>query len=188
MECTSETLGTHISEQMTKGMQAFRKQLTGLRAGRASPALLESIVVEVYGARTPLAQLSSINVPEARMLVVQVWDSSVVSAVEKAIRTSPIGLNPAVDGNLIRVPIPELTQNRREELLKTVRTYTEDAKVSLRHIRRQGLELLDILEKKEHLSEDAVHTLKKDLQKITDTFIADVDKELALKEKEMMTL
>lgn len=188
MNCTSENLISHIAEEMEKGIQAFKKQLSGLRAGRASPALLESIMVDAYGGRTPLSQMASISVPEPRMLSVQVWDASVVSAVDKAIRASSIGLNPVVEGALLRIPLPELTQERREEFLKTARSYGEEARVALRHVRRHGMEHLDILEKKEHLSEDRVHALKKEIQKATDHAISLVDAALETKEMEMKKL
>ncbi len=188
MNCTSENLVAHVAEEMEKGIAAFKKQLSGLRAGRASPTLLESIMVEAYGGRTPLSQMASISVPEPRMLSVQVWDASVVSAVDKAIRSSSMGLNPVVEGSLLRIPLPELTQERREEFLKTARSYGEEARIALRHIRRHGMEHLESMEKKEHLSEDLMHSIKKEIQKATDHAISMVDKALEAKEAEMKTL
>lgn len=166
---------------MSETLKAFQKNLTGLRTGRASPSLVEPVMVEAYGGRMPLAQLSTISAPEARLIVVQVWDATLVGAVDKAIQAS--GLNPIVEGVALRIPLPDLSQQRRQELVKMAKTYTEEAKIGLRNCRRIALDQLD-----KDLPEDILHTVKKDIQKITDEFIQQAVTLLEEKEKEILKI
>jgi ribosome recycling factor len=175
-----------VKTRMQKSIQSLRDELTGLRTGRASASLLEPVMVEAYGSRMPLNQIATITVPEARLLQVSVWDRSMAPAVDKAIRNSGLGLNPSTEGATIRVPLPELNEERRRELTKVAHKYAEDARVAIRHIRRDGMEVLKALEKGGHMSQDDGR-LKSDLvQKATDAAIGDVDQTVAAKEQEIM--
>jgi ribosome recycling factor len=176
-----------IKRRMEGAADAFKHELAGLRTGRASSALLDPITVEVYGSRMPLNQVGSVSVPEPRLITVQVWDSGTVKAVEKAIRDAGLGLNPAPDGNLIRVPIPELNQDRRKELTKIAGQYAESARVAVRNIRRDGMEVLK-KEKANGQSEDENKRLGEDVQKLTDEYVKKIDTMLADKEKDIMTV
>ncbi len=175
-----------VKRRMDSALDVVKKEFAGLRTGRASTALLEPITAEVYGATMPLNQLGNINVPEPRMLTVQVWDKSAVKAVEKAIRDAGLGLNPQSDGQLIRVPIPSLSQERRQELQKIAGKYAEQARVSVRNVRRDGMDALKKLEKDGHVSQDEIRHHEKELQGLTDETIKRVDEALASKEKEIM--
>jgi ribosome recycling factor len=175
-----------IKRRMTGAVQAFQKDLASLRTGRASANLLDPVQVEAYGSLTPLNQVATVNVPEPRMITVQVWDRSMVQAVEKAIRDSNLGFNPAVEGQVMRIRIPELNEQRRKELVKVAHKYAEEARVAARHVRRDGLDLLKKLEKDGHVSKDDLDRQSDQVQKATDQTIAEIDQALAAKEKEIM--
>lgn len=177
-----------LKRRMQGAIQLFKQELGGLRTGRASTSLLDHIQVDAYGTHMPLNQLATISVPEPRLLSVQVWDKSMVHAVEKAIMSANLGLNPATEGQVLRLRIPELNEERRKELVKVAHKYAEAARVAVRHVRRDGLDVLKRLEKDHKISEDD-HKRDADLvQKATDQFVADVDQMLAVKEKEIMTV
>jgi ribosome recycling factor len=171
---------------MGTALDAVHKEFSGLRTGRASPTLLESVVVDAYGSRMPINQVGSVAVPEARLLTVSVWDAGLVSAVEKAIHEAGLGLNPSAAGTVIRVPLPELSEDRRKELVKVAGKYTEQGRVAIRNIRRDGMDGIKKLEKDGHISEDETHRLGEEIQKATDEFIKKIDEALAHKEKEIM--
>ena len=175
-----------LKRRMQGAVDALRHDLAGLRTGRASIALLDTIQVEVYGAHMPLNQVATVSVPEARLLTVQVWDRSNVQPVEKAIRSAGLGLNPITDGQLIRLPIPELTEERRKELAKLVGQYAEKARIAVRNVRRDGMDHLKQDEKKHEISEDERKRLEHDVQKLTDDTIKEVDDAAATKEKEIL--
>lgn len=176
-----------IKRRMEGATDAFKHELSGLRTGRASAAMLDPVMVEVYGSRMPLNQVGSVSVPEPRLITVQVWDSGSIKAVEKAIREAGLGLNPAPDGNLIRVPIPELNQDRRKELSKIAGQYAESARVAVRNIRRDGMEALK-KDKANGQSEDENKRLGEEVQKLTDDYVKKIDTMLADKEKDIMTV
>ena len=167
-------------------VDAVHKEFSGLRTGRASPTLLESVVVDAYGSRMPINQVGSVAVSEARLLTVSVWDTGLVPAVEKAIREADLGLNPSVAGTLIRVPLPELSEDRRKELVKVAGKYAEQGRVAIRNIRRDGMDVIKKLEKEGDLSEDESHRYADEIQKITDEFIKKIDESFLHKEKEIM--
>ncbi len=173
-------------ERMQKTIELFRRELSTLRAGRATPSLLDKIRVEYYGVPTPINQLASIGVPEPRLLVVQPWDKSVIPAVEKAILRSDLGITPASDGNLIRLVVPQLTQERRQELVRVVRKKAEDERVAIRSIRREANDLIKDLQKAGEVSEDEARRGTDEVQKLTDRHIKEIDALLAAKEKEVM--
>jgi ribosome recycling factor len=175
-----------LKRRMTGALEAFKKELTGLRTGRASVSLLEPIQVEAYGSHMPLSQLGTVGAPEARMLTVQVWDKGMVKAVEKAIREANIGVNPMVEGQLIRVPLPPLTEERRKELVKLAHKFAEHARVAVRNVRRDGMETLKQMEKDHKITEDEHRKRGGDIQKLTDEQIKIIDDTLAAKEKETM--
>jgi ribosome recycling factor len=177
-----------LKKRMNGAVEVLRKEFAGLRTGRASASLLEPISVQAYGSEMPLNQVGTVGVPEPRMLSVQVWDKSLVKAVEKAIRTSDLGLNPAVEGTLIRVPIPELSQERRAELAKVAARYAEAARVAVRNVRRDGMEQLKRQEKDGELSQDAHHKISQQVQELTDSEIKQINDMLAAKESEIMTI
>ena len=175
-----------FSRRMDGALEALRKEFGGLRTGRASAHLLDQIKVSAYGSTMPLNQVGTVNVPEPRMITVNVWDRSLVGAVEKAIRDGGLGLNPASDGQLVRVPIPELSQERRAELTKIAHKYAEQARVAVRNVRRDGMESLKKQEKDGKISEDEHRALHDQVQKLTDEHVKKVDDALAAKEKEIM--
>ncbi len=175
-----------LKRRMHNTQEALHREFAGLRTGRASIALLEPIMVEAYGSQMPLPQVGTIGAPEARLLTVQVWDKSMVSAVEKSIREANLGLNPMADGQLIRVPLPELSQERRIEMTKIAKKYAENARVSIRNIRRDGMEALKKMEKDDNLPEDEHHRYADEVQQLTDDFIKKIDDELVSKEKDIM--
>ena len=175
-----------LKRRMQGAVSTLRHELGGLRTGRASTSLLEPIEVEAYGQRQPINQVASITVPEPRMLSVQVWDKSMVSAVEKAIRDSSLGLSPTTEGQILRIRIPELNEQRRKEMVKIAHRYTEEARVAVRHVRRDGIDTLKKLLKDKDISEDDEKKMSVDVQKATDQFVTEVDQTLALKEKEIM--
>ena len=175
-----------VKTRMAKSIASLRDELQGLRTGRASASLLEPVMVEAYGTRMPLQQVATVTVPEARMLMVSVWDRSMAPAVDKAIRNSGLGLNPSTEGATIRVPLPELNEERRRELTKVAHKYAEEARVAIRHIRRDGMELLKTLEKGGHISQDDGRLKADIVQKATDGAIGEIDQTLAAKEQEIM--
>ncbi|HYM31937.1 MAG TPA: ribosome recycling factor [Candidatus Cybelea sp.] len=175
-----------IERRMHKALDVLKHEFAGLRTGRASASLLEPVVVHAYGADMPLNQVATINVPEPRMLTVQVWDKGNVQAVDKAIRSASLGLNPAVDGQLIRVPIPELSQQRRQELTKIAANYAEQARVAVRNVRRDGMDKLKHLERDHEMSEDDHKLWADEVQQLTDDTVAKIDEALGHKQKEIM--
>lgn len=175
-----------LTRRMDGALEALRKEFSGLRTGRASASLLEPIVVEAYGAHMPITQLGTIGVPEPRLITVQVWDRGTVKAVEKAIRESGLGLNPQTEGQLIRVPIPELNQERRQELAKVAAKYAEQARVAVRNVRRDGMDMLKKMEKAGEISQDEHKMWADKVQAMTDSHIKKIDELLAAKEKEIM--
>ena len=177
-----------LKSRMQGAIGALKQEMSGLRTGRASTALLDHVQVEAYGTHMPLNQLATISVPEPRLLNVQVWDRSMVHAVEKAISAANLGLTPSTEGQVLRLRIPELNEERRRELVKVAHKYAEAARVAVRHVRRDGLDLLKKLEKDHKISEDEHNRQHDEVQKATDSMIAEVEKLLAAKEKEIMTI
>jgi ribosome recycling factor len=175
-----------LKTRMQKSIASLRDELAGLRTGRASASLLEPVLVEAYGSKMPLNQLATVSVPEPRMLSVQVWDRGMASAVEKAIRDSGLGLNPASEGAVIRVPLPELNEERRRELTKVAHNYAEAARDAVRHIRRDGMDLLKKAEKDGEIGQDDGRAKADLVQKATDAAVAEIDKVVAVKEQEIM--
>lgn len=175
-----------IEKRMGGAVEALKKEFAGLRTGRASVNLLDPINVEAYGARMPINQVGNVNVPEPRMLTVQVWDKGMVKAVEKAIRDSDLGLNPMSDGQLIRIPLPDLTEERRAELSKVAAKYAESARVAVRNVRRDGMDTIKKSEKDGDISEDDKRLYEGEVQDLTDKFIGSIDELLASKEKDIM--
>ncbi len=175
-----------LKRRMHGAVDALKHDLGGLRTGRASTALLDPVQVEVYGTNMPLNQVATVSVPEARLISVQVWDRSNVGPVEKAIRSAGLGLNPINDGQVIRLPIPELTEDRRKELAKLVGQYAEKARIAVRNVRRDGMEHLKQDEKKHQISEDERKRLETEVQKLTDETIKEVDAAAEAKEKEIL--
>src|SRR6201981_1792412 len=177
-----------LKRRMQGAMSALKQELGGLRTGRASTALLDHVQVEAYGTHMPLNQLATISVPEPRLLNVQVWDLSMVHAVEKAISAANLGLTPSTEGQVLRLRIPELNEERRREIVKVAHKYAEAARVAVRHVRRDGLDVLKRLEKDHKISEDDGKRSSEQVQKATDEAIAEVDKMLATKEREILTV
>ena len=175
-----------IQRRMNGAIEALKHDLGGLRTGRASTTLLDPVTVEVYGANMPLNQVATVSAPEPRLLSVQVWDRSNVGPVEKAIRSAGLGLNPMTDGQNIRLPIPDLTEERRKELAKLAGQYAEKAKVAVRNVRRDGMDALKTDEKKKEISEDEHKKLDSEVQKLTDETIKEIDSAMAAKEKEIL--
>ncbi len=177
-----------IKRRMQGSIASLKHELNGLRTGRASATLLDPIMVNAYGSMVPLSQVASVTVPEARMIAVNVWDKGTVSAVDKAIRDSNLGLSPNVEGQVLRVRIPELNEQRRKELVKVAHKYAEEARVSVRHVRRDGIDILKKLVKDKAISEDDEKRQAEDVQKATDAHIKEIDTVLAAKEKEIMQI
>lgn len=175
-----------LKSRMAKSIESLQGDLSGLRTGRASASLLEPVTVEAYGSRMPLNQVATVTVPEPRMLSVQVWDRGMANAVEKAIRDSGLGLNPMGEGQVIRVPLPELNSERRKELAKVAHNYAEAARVAVRHIRREGMDLLKKAEKDGDLSQDDSRVQADLVQKATDAAVQEIDTLLAVKEQEIL--
>ncbi len=176
-----------IERRMSGAVDSLKGDLGGLRTGRANVGLLDPVMVEVYGAMMPINQVATVSAPDPRMLSVQVWDRSNVSAVEKGISKSNLGLNPMTDGQTIRLPLPDLTQERRKELAKLAGSYAEKAKIAIRNVRRDAMEALKEDEKKKDISEDDRKRLEDEVQKLTDKYVADVDSAAEAKEKEILT-
>jgi ribosome recycling factor len=175
-----------LERRMSGAVESLKGDLSGLRTGRANVALLDPVTVEVYGAHMPLNQVATVSAPEPRMLSVQVWDKSNVTPVEKAIRSAGLGLNPVTDGTTLRLPIPDLTEERRKELAKLASKYAESARVAVRNVRRDGMDSLKTDEKKGEISEDERKRLETEVQKLTDSTIVDIDAAAAAKEKEIL--
>jgi len=175
-----------LKRRMDGAIEALKKEFAGLRTGRASAGLVEPVKVEAYGALTPLNQLANISVPEPRMITVQVWDKTMVGAIDKAIRNSGIGLNPVMEGQLLRIPIPPLNEERRAEIAKLAGTYAEHARVAVRNVRRDGMDALKKMEKDGVLSEDEHKSFAEDVQKLTDEAIKRIDDSLKTKQEEIM--
>lgn len=175
-----------LERRMAGAVESLKGDLGGLRTGRASTSLLDPVAVEVYGANMPLNQIATVSAPEPRMLSVQVWDKSNVGPVDKAIRSAGLGLNPIVDGQNIRLPIPDLTEERRKELAKLAGQYAEKARIAARNVRRDGMDSLKTDEKKGEISEDERKKLETEVQKLTDATIADIDSTATSKEKEIL--
>lgn len=175
-----------LKKRMEGALASLKNDLAGLRTGRASASLLDPVMVEAYGQSMPINQVGTVNVPEARMVSVQVWDKTMVGPVEKAIRESGLGLNPVVDGQNLRIPLPELNEERRRELVKIAHQYGENAKVAVRHVRRDGMEDVKKAEKDGEIGKDDAHTLSDRVQKMTDEMVAAVDSAVAHKETEIM--
>ncbi len=175
-----------IKRRMGSAIASLKHELSGLRTGRASAALVEPVQVEAYGQTMPLAQVATVSVPEPRLLTVQVWDKSMVGAVDKAIRDANLGLNPTIEGQVLRIRIPELNEQRRKDLVKIAHKYAEESRVAVRHVRRDGIDLLKKALKDKAISEDEERRHEADVQKATDGAIADIDQTVAAKEKEIM--
>ena len=176
-----------IERRMAGAVEALKSDLNGLRTGRANTSLLDPVQVDVYGALMPLNQVATVNAPEPRMLAVQVWDKSNMSAVEKGIAKANLGLNPMTDGQTIRLPMPDLTEERRKELAKLAGQYAEKSKIAIRNVRRDGMEDLKTDEKKKDISEDDRKRMEDEVQKLTDKYVAEADEAAAKKEQEILT-
>lgn len=185
MPADLNALKQELSRRMDGALETLRREFAGLRTGRASPALLEPVRVDAYGSEMPITQVGTIGVPEPRMITVQVWDRSLVSSVEKAIRDSGLGLNPSADGQLVRVPIPLLTEERRTELARAAGRYAEGAKVAVRGVRRDGMDQIKTVEKKHEISEDDAKKWSDEVQKLTDQYIKKIDDSLADKDRDI---
>ncbi len=181
-----DTLLKDLRRRMEGALEALRKEFGGLRTGRASASLLEPVTIPAYGGNLPLKQVASVSVPEPRMITVQVWDRTLVKAVDKAIRDSGLGLNPQTEGQVVRVPIPDLNEERRRELTRVAARYAEAARVAVRNVRRDGVELLRRREKDGEISQDEQHKLAQEVQHLTDEFIRRVEEALGQKDKEIL--
>ena len=175
-----------LRKKMIASFENLLKDFSGLRTGRASASILDNIMVEAYGSMVPLQQVGTVNVPEARLLTIQVWDTSLIKPIEVAIRQSPSGLSPIVDGQLIRIIIPELSEERRKEICKLAGKYAEQCKIAIRNIRREGMDDAKKKEKNKEITEDQLKKISDDIQKMTDEFVKKIDGSLELKEKEIM--
>lgn len=177
---------SEAAEKMKKAIEVLRKEFSSMRAGRATPALLDKVMVDYYGTPTPINQMAQVSVPEPRMLVIQPWDKSGISVIEKAIQKSDLGLNPNNDGTVIRLAIPQLTQERRNELVKVAKKKAEETRVAIRNVRRDANEHLKVLEKEKQISEDEDKRAQDDIQKLTDKYIKEADHVLEHKEQEVL--
>ncbi len=176
----------NMDHRMAGAVATLKSEFAGLRTGRASAALLDPVMVEAYGSQMPINQVGTVGAPEPRLLTVQVWDKSMVKAVDKAIREADLGLNPQIDGQLLRIPVPELNEERRKELAKLASKYAEQARVAIRNVRRDGMEILKKLEKDHKIGQDEHHKRSEELQKLTDAHIREIDTALHAKEQEIM--
>ncbi len=183
---TLEEIFKDAEDRMKKSVHHVQHELARVRTGRATPALLEAVKVDYYGSKVPLNQVGTITAPEPRLLVVQPWEKRMIAEVEKAILQAELGLNPSNDGNVVRVPIPELSEERRQDLLKLVKKYCEDGRVAIRNVRRDANEHIKKLEKSHEISEDNSHDALEKIQKMTDQYIEEIDQLLEMKEKEIM--
>lgn len=177
-----------IEEKMEKSIEVYQNKLVEIRAGRANPAILNRITVEYYGVQTPINQVAGISVPEARTIMIQPWDQNVLKSIEKAILASDIGINPNNDGKVIRLNFPELTEERRKELVKEIKKIAEDAKVSIRSIRKDGMDDVKEKQKNSEITEDDKEKLENQIQKLTDKYVETIDEILDKKEKEIMNV
>ncbi|MBI4843051.1 MAG: ribosome recycling factor [Nitrospirae bacterium] len=175
-----------ITERMEKALESLKKDLAGIRTGRASLSILDGILVNSYGTPSPINHVATLSVPESRLITIQPWDVKMISEIEKAIQKSDIGINPSNDGKIIRLAIPQLTEERRKEIVKHAHKRGEEAKVALRNIRRDGNEEMKVMEKEKHLSEDETKRAIDDIQKMTDSFIKKIDEVISHKEAEIM--
>lgn len=179
---------SEIKEKMEKTLESLVQRLSEVRAGRANPAILNKVKIDYYGTPTPINQVAGISVPEARMIMIQPWDVSILKEIEKAILASEIGINPNNDGKVIRLVFPELTEERRKELVKEIKKYAEDAKVSIRNARRDGIDKAKTMQKDGDITEDELKAAETEIQKITDKYTEEVDKTIAAKETEIMSI
>ena len=179
---------SEIKEKMEKTIESLVQRLSEVRAGRANPAILNKVKIDYYGTPTPINQVAGISVPEARMIMIQPWDVSILKEIEKAILASEIGINPNNDGKVIRLVFPELTEERRKELVKEIKKYAEDAKVSIRNARRDGIDKAKSMQKDGDITEDELKAAETEIQKITDKYIEEVDKTITAKETEIMSI
>ena len=177
-----------IKEKMEKTLSVFENNLAEIRAGRANPAILNKVKIDYYGVPTPISQVAGISVPEARLIVIQPWDTSVLKEIEKEILKADIGINPNNDGKVIRLNFPELNEERRKEIVKNIRKIAEESKVAIRSIRRDGIEEFKKKEKDSEITEDELKAAEEEIQKITDKYVAEIDKLLENKEKEVMSV
>ncbi len=175
-----------IQRRMNGAYEVLKDEFGGLRTGRASPALLEPIQVDAYGSKMPMNQVGTISAPDARLLSVQVWDKGLVTSVEKAIRESDLGLNPQTEGNVVRVPVPQLSEERRAEMAKVAGKYAEQARVAVRNVRRDGIDMLKKMEKDGEISQDEQHAWSDEIQELTDKTIKEIDEAVKVKEEEIM--
>ena len=178
----------NLEEKMEKTISVFSEKLAEVRAGRANPAILNKVRIDYYGTQTPINQVAAISVPEARLIVIQPWDASVLKEIEKAILASDIGINPNNDGKVIRLAFPELNEERRKELVKDIKKMGEDTKVAIRNVRREGIDTAKLLQKNGEMTEDELKHSENEIQKMTDKYIDEVDKVLEKKEKEIMSV
>ena len=181
-----EEIISKTKEQMTKSLEFFKQQIAKVRTGRANASILDNIKVDYYGSPTPITQIATINVPDAKTIVVQPWDPSTLGAIEKAIKQSDLGFNPMNDGRILRIPVPPLTEERRKEIVKFCKKLTEDAKIAIRNIRRDQIELIRKAEKEKQFTEDDKKLGEEKIQKVTDEFIKKIDEIFSAKEKEIM--
>ena len=179
---------SNIEDRMEKAVGAYERNLSEIRAGRANPAVLNKVKIDYYGVPTPISQVAGVSVPEARVIVIQPWDASVLKDIEKAILTSDIGINPNNDGKVIRLAFPELTEERRKELVKDIKKMAEEAKVAVRSVRRDGIDEFKTKQKNSEITEDDLKVAESEIQKLTDAKIADIDAILEKKEKEVMSV
>ena len=179
---------SEIKEKMEKTIESLVQRLSEVRAGRANPAILNKVKIDYYGTPTPINQVAGISVPEARMIMIQPWDVSILKEIEKAILASEIGINPNNDGKVIRLVFPELTEERRKDLVKEIKKYAEDAKVSIRNARRDGIDKAKAMQKDGDITEDELKAAETEIQKITDKYIEEVDKTIIAKETEIMSI
>lgn len=177
-----------IEEKMTKTISVFEENLSEIRAGRANPAILNKVMIDYYGTPTPINQVAGISVPEARMIVIQPWDASILKDIEKEILKSDIGINPNNDGKVIRLAFPELNEERRKEIVKDIRKMAEEAKVAIRSIRRDGIDEAKTMQKNSEISEDDLKVAEEKIQKLTDKYVENIDNILETKEKEVMSI
>jgi ribosome recycling factor len=181
-----EEIISKTKEQMTKSLEFFKQQIAKVRTGKANASILDNIKVDYYGSPTPITQIATINVPDAKTIVIQPWDPSTLGAIEKAIKQSDLGFNPMNDGRILRIPVPPLTEERRKEIVKFCKKLTEDAKIAIRNIRRDQIELIRKAEKEKQLTEDDKKLGEEKIQKVTDEFIKKIDEIFSAKEKEIM--
>ncbi len=181
-----EEIVSKTKDQMNKSLEHYKQQLAKVRTGRANASILDNVKVDYYGTPTPIPQVATINVPDAKTIIIQPWDTSIINSIEKAIKKSDLGFNPVNDGRIIRIPVPPLTEERRKEIVKFCKKLTEDSKIAIRNIRRDQIELIRKAEKDKELTEDDKKLGEEKIQKITDEFIKKIDEIFSLKEKEIL--